>query len=228
MDAMGETPMKAAEMGDLSTRLDAVMGEARGKVEAFQAEAEATRQGIRERFQKFLPIAEQIVAIAREKLQRLRDGLRFDVIPSHVQHERLYARSVTLDVKSELAGVIRLGFTLTHDSGVRNILIDYNLEIIPIFFRFKPHDRLEMPLEAYDAAAVGTWLDDRIIEFANVFLELHSTKQYQERVMVTDAVAGISFPKHFAVATLDHNGTTHDFISEESRREFASRHGLNP
>lgn len=220
--------MRSTETGDLSTRLDAVIGEARGKVVAFQAEAEATRRGVRERFQEFLPIAERIVALAREKLERLRERLKFDVIPSHVQSERIYSRSVTLDVKSELAGVIRLGFTLTHDSDVRDILVDYNLEIIPIFFRFRPHDRLEMPLGAYDEAAVGRWLDDRIVEFANVFLELHATKQYQERALVTDPVAGISFPKHFAAATLDHDGTTRYFISEETRREFAARHGLSP
>ena len=50
------------------------------------------------------------------------------------------------------------------------------------------------------------------------------------RASATDnrAVAGITFPKHFAAATLDHGGTTHYFISEETRREFAKRHGLAP
>jgi hypothetical protein len=158
--------MSASEKGDLSSRLDAVVEEARGRVKAFQAEAEATRQQIQERFQKFLPIAERIVTIAREKLERLRERLQFDVIPSRVQTERFYSRSVTLDVKSELAGVIGLGFRLTHDSDARLVLLDSNLEIIPVFFRFHPHAQMEMPVEAYDEAAVEKWLDDRIVEFA--------------------------------------------------------------
>ena len=131
-------------------------------------------------------------------------------------------------MKTELAGVVKLGFKLTHDSDVRLILLDYNLEIIPVFFRFNPHARMEMPLESYDEAAVEKWLDDRIVEFANAYLELHSTKQYQERVMVSDTEAGISFPKYFAASTLDHDGQTYYFISEETRREFAKRHGLTP
>ena len=45
-------------------------------------------------------------------------------------------------------------------------------------------------------------------------------------MLVSDTVAGISFPKYFTAATLDHDGKTHDFISEETRREFAKRHGL--
>jgi YHS domain-containing protein len=215
-------------MNDLDSRLAAVVEEARGRVKAFQTKTEVTRQEIAGRFQKFLPIADRIVAIAREKLERLKEQLRFDVIPSHVQTERFYSRSVTLDVKTELASIVRLGFRLTHDSDVQTILLDYNLEIIPVFFRYNPHARLEMPLESYDEVAVGKWLDDCIVEFANAYLEMHTTKQYLERVMVSDPVAGISFPKHFAAATFNRDGTTYYFISEETSREFAKRHGLTP
>jgi YHS domain-containing protein len=204
------------------------MEEARGKVKAFQSQAETTRQEIQARFQKFLPIAERIVAMVREKLEALRERVKFDATPSDVQTERFYSRSVTLDVKSELAGTVKLNFRLGHDSDVRNIMLDYNLEIIPVFFKYNAHARLDMPLEAFNEAAVSKWLDDCLIQFANDFLEMHATKQYQARVMVADPVAGISFPKYFAAATLEHGGTTHYFISEESRREFAKKHGLNP
>jgi hypothetical protein len=51
---------------------------------------------------------------------------------------------------------------------------------------------MEMPVEAYDEAAVGKCLDDRSVEFAEAYLELHSTKQYPERVLISDRVAGIS------------------------------------
>jgi YHS domain-containing protein len=226
--SVGEGKMSTSKSGDLTTRLDAVIAEARGKVKAFQTEAEAARQGVRERFEKFLPIAERIVAITREKLEKLRERLKFEVIPSQVQTERFYSRSVTLDMKSELAGVFKVGFQLGHDSPVRLILLDYTLEIVPIFFRFNPHARLQVPLEAYDEAAVGKWLDDCLVEFANAYVELLSTKQYQERVMVTDPVAGISFPKYFAAATLEHEGKTYQFVSDETRREFAKAHGLAP
>jgi hypothetical protein len=220
--------MSTTLMNDLDSRLDAVVEDARGRVEAFRTEAETTRQEVAERFQKFLPIAERIVAIAREKLERLKERLEFEIKPSQVQTERFYYRSVTLDLKTELAGVVKVGFKLSHDSDVRLIMLDYSLEIIPAFFRFDPHARMEMPLESYDEAAVGKWLDDRIVEFANAYLELHSTKQHQERVMVSDPEAGISFPRYFAAATLEHEGHTHHFISEETRREFAKRHGLTP
>lgn len=44
--------MPAPERGDLATRLDAVIAAARGKAEAFQTQAETSRQEIRARFEK--------------------------------------------------------------------------------------------------------------------------------------------------------------------------------
>ena len=210
--------MEASTRSELSGRLDAVVAEARGRVKDFQSEAEAAHRGVRERFQRFLPIAERITAIAREKLERLRERLEFDVTPAHAQTEQYYGRSVTLEVKSELAGVIKLSFRLGHDRDVTKIMLDYELEIIPVFFRFTPHEHLDVPLEGYDEAAVSKWLDDRIVDFANAYLELHQTKQYQERVLVSDTVAGISFPKYFAASTLEHGGATYYFVSDETRQ----------
>ena len=91
-----------------------------------------------------------------------------------------------------------------------------------------PERHLRSPLEEYDEAAMSAWLDDRLVDFANAYLELHLTKQYQERVLVPDTVAGIRFPKHFAASTLDHAGKTYSFISDETRREFEKQHGLTP
>src|SRR5918993_779895 len=103
--------MSTTLMNDLDSRLDAVAEDARGRVEAFQTEAETTRQ----------EVAGRIVALAREKLERLKERIQFEVKPSEVQNEHFYYRSVTLDVKTELAGVVKLGFKLTHDSDVRLI-----------------------------------------------------------------------------------------------------------
>jgi len=220
--------MSAVAVDNLSSRLDAVVEEAQERVKTFQTEAETAHHEVRDRFQRFLPIADRIVAIAREKLEQLRTRLKFDVIPAQFQTEQSYSRSVTLDVKSELAGTIKLIFRLSHDSDVRQISLAYDLQIVPVYFRFNSHSEMEMPLEAFDEAVVGQWLDDRIVEFAKVMLEMHLTKQHQQRALVSDVVAGITFPKHYAAATLDHDGTTYYFISEETRREFAQRHGLNP
>jgi YHS domain-containing protein len=220
--------MDASAKGDLTSRLDGVIEVARVRVKAFQPETERAHREVRERFQKFIPIAEQITAMAREKLERLRERLKFDVTPAHAQTDRFYVRSVRIDAKSELASVIKLSFGLTHDSDMSQILLDYDFEIIAVFFRFDPHARLEIPLEAYDEAAVAGWLDDRLVDFTNAYMKLYLTKQYQERVPVPDTVAGISFPTYYAASMLEREGKTYYFISDETRREFEKQHGLTP
>jgi YHS domain-containing protein len=224
----GGLVMGAPMTADLASRLDSVLEEAQGRVKAFQSGAERQHQELRERFQKFLPVADRITAMAREKLERLRERLAFEVTPAHSQTDQYYARSVTLDVKSELAGVVKLNFRLGHNREVTRVMLDYELEIIPVFFQFNSHGHLDFPLEAYDEAGVSRWLDDRIVDFANAYLEMHLTKQYQDRALVCDPVAGITFPKYYAACTLDHGGTTYHFVSDVTRREFAKRHGLTP
>ncbi len=60
--------------------------------------------------------------------------------------------------------------------------------------------------DAFDEAAVSKWFDDRSIDFAHVSL-------------------GITVPNSFAPAHLDHGGTAHSSIGEDTRREFAMRNG---
>lgn len=71
-------------------------------------------------------------------------------------------------------------------------------------------------------------LDDHIVDFANAYMELHLARQYQERMLVTDTVAGLGFPKFFAASTLEDGGTIYCFVSDKTRRESEKRHGLTP
>jgi NADPH:quinone reductase-like Zn-dependent oxidoreductase len=77
-------------------------------------------------------------------------------------------------------------------------------------------------------AAVSNLVDDHIVDFANAQLEVHRKKQGQKRVLVYDTVAGNRFSRFNVASTLDHGGTTYDFASDETRREFEKRHGLRP
>jgi hypothetical protein len=53
---------------------------------------------------------------------------------------------------------------------------------VPIFPTESIDARLEIPLEAYDEAAVAGWLDDRLVDFAYAYLELHLTKHQPPEV----------------------------------------------
>jgi YHS domain-containing protein len=133
-------------------------------------------------------------------------------------------RQATFDFQSTLASV-QLQFTVSTDTDVRKIAIDYNLEILPILMKFEPHAQIEFPLDAVDAEAIGKWIDDHIVDFVRTYLSMSQNKYYLKDHMVVDPIAGIEFPKFAAATTLEQRGKTVYFISEKTRSEFEKQAG---
>ena len=124
--------------------------------------------------------------------------------------------------KSELAS-IDLRFAVAPDADVRNLIFTYDLQILPILMKFDSHDEIEFPLDAVDKAALGKWIDDRIVDFVKTYLSLHENQYYLKGHMVEDPIAKVQFPKYAAGATLEVGGKTHYFIDESTLREFQQK-----
>jgi YHS domain-containing protein len=123
---------------------------------------------------------------------------------------------------------VQLKFSASADTDVRKVVLQYDLDILPILMEFPRHAQAEFPLEAVDAAAVGKWMDDRIIDFVKSYLAMTHNQYYLKGHLVTDPIAGVMFPKFAAAATAEHNGKSHYFISEKTRDEFLVREGGKP
>jgi YHS domain-containing protein len=136
------------------------------------------------------------------------------------------SRAATLEFKSELARVT-VRFTASTDRDVRKLVLDYELEILPILMKFDHHQQAEWPLEAIDKDAVAKWIDDRIVDFVKTYLALHENQYYLKDHMVEDPVAGIKFPKFAAADHLDWEGKSYYFIGEDTRREFEAARGIS-
>lgn len=128
-------------------------------------------------------------------------------------------RDAIFAVESDVAR-IRLRFRATSDSDIRKLILNYDLEIVPILMKFDSHAELEMPLEKIDRDAIGRWMDERIMSFVSTYVALHENQFYLSEQMVQDPVSGTQFPKLAAGATLEREGHTYYFVSEETRREF--------
>src|SRR5208283_3478222 len=118
-------------------------------------------------------------------------------------------------------GRVRLKFSASTDRDVQKVIVGYDLEIIPVFFRYQPHAELEFPLGAVDEAAAARWVDDRIVEFVRAYLSMGENEFGAREQMVEDPVAHVRFPDFAAGATLEWQGKTYYFIGEETRQQFA-------
>jgi YHS domain-containing protein len=211
-----------AEVETLLKRIDAEFAALDGRIKQAQAEHVHEHQERQKRLAAFEKLLADLPAVWKPRLEALtqRFGERVKVIPRLTSS----SREATFDFQSNLAK-IRLRLSASTDRDVRKLVLDYNLEILPILMKFNSHEQEEWPLDAIDRQAIASWVDDRIVDFVKTYLSLHENEYYLKDHMVEDPIAGVRFPKFAAAATLERKGKTYYFIGEETRREFEAKQG---
>jgi YHS domain-containing protein len=220
-DRRGEKAM--ADVNSLLKRIDAEFSALDDKIKKAQKEHLEQHQEREKRLTKFEKLLADLPAVWRPRLEALvqRFGERVKVTP----HVTASSRDATLDFQSNLAR-IRLRLSASTDHDVRKLILDYNLEILPILMQFDSHQHAEWPLDAIDERAIAEWVDDRLVGFVKTYLSLHENEYYLKDHMVEDPVAGVRFPKFAAGASLDWQGKTYYFIGPETKSEFESKHAI--
>jgi hypothetical protein len=87
------------------------------------------------------------------------------------------------DHTPDFPGSTTLEFSLSADDEINSIVVGYKLEILPIFFRFDPTDRLVISLDAMHEQSLASWLDAKLLQFTDTYLKLGDVQQYQEENM---------------------------------------------
>ena len=110
---------------------------------------------------------------------------------------------------------------VTRDGEVRTLVLQYELDILPVFFPVEGRDHLTMLLDQVDEGKATAWVEGKILSFADTYLRLETSAHYQEKNIVTDPVCGMRLNKAFAPAQMTHLGHTYYFCVPECRARFA-------
>jgi YHS domain-containing protein len=214
-----------SDVTNLKSRIDAEFSELDDKIKHAQTERLQEHHEREERLHAFDQRLQALSDVWKPRLEALKDrfGDRAKVTP----HVSSSSRDASFDFQSELAR-IRLRFSAGTDPDVRKLILNYDLEIIPVLMQFNAHQQAEWPLDAIDEQAIGQWLDDRIIEFVHTYLSLHENEYYWKDHMVVDPVTGVRFPSFAAAGTLEWEGKKYYFMGDETRREFEQSHQIAP
>ena len=215
-------------MPDVSTllnRIDAEFSALDAKVKRAQEEKQHEHQDRQQRLATFEKELATLPEVWKPRLEALVQ--RFGDRAKGTPIVESSSRSVMLDFQSELAK-IKLRMSAATDTDVRNLILNYDLEILPTLMQFDSHAQASWPLGALDRQAVADWVDDRIVSFVKTYLSLHENEYYLKEHMVKDPVAGVRFPKFAAAATAEWGGKTYYFIGEDTRREFEASHASGP
>ncbi len=211
------------ETKSLESRIDAEFAAVAEKFKQLQTKHLQEHKGRQQRLEQLGKVFDELRAVWKPRLELLvkKFGDTVEAKPRVVPA----TREVTFEFNSKLAR-IRLRFSATTDRDIRKVVLCYDLEIIPVLIRFEPHAELEFPLESVNKEAVAKWIDERILDFVRTYLSLGDNEVYLKDHMVEDPVAQVRFPDFAAATTLQWQGKTYYFIGEETRREFATKHGV--
>jgi YHS domain-containing protein len=211
-------------MADLSTFESQLEAKLRADTERNRREKEALitrRTELEQRHELFVRTArkltDEILCSRVEKLAnffpnaKLRDG--DPATPNRCrcefQHTARFPATVTLEL-----GVF-------HDGEIRNVILYCDTEILPVFFRYTPHQQSSQPLESVDPAKAAEWTEQRLIEFVDTYLRLEHSDQYQQDTLVSDPVCGARIRKMMAGSKHEYHGVVYFFCTAECEKIFA-------
>ena len=211
------------DINSLSSRLDAEFSAVEEKTKKFQTEQMEAHKQRQQRLEQLGKVFDQLSDIWRPRLELLVKKFegRVQATPRIVPS----SREATFDFQSHLARV-RLKLSAFTDRDIQKVILSYDLEIVPILMRFKPHDEVEFPLDKVDTEAVAKWIDDRIVDFVQTYFAMGENEIYLKDYMVEDPIAHVRFPKHAAATTLEWEGRKFYFIGAETCREFAEQNKI--
>jgi len=211
------------DINSLASRIDAEFSAVEEKIKKFQIEGVEAHKQRQQRLEQLGKVFDQLRDIWKPRLELLVKKFegRIQVAPRIVPS----TREVTFDFQSRLAHV-RLKFSAFTDRDIQKLILNYDLEIIPILMRFQHHDELEFPLDKVDKEAVAKWFDDRIVDFVQTYFSMGENEIYLKDYMVEDPIAHVRFPRQAAATTLEMHGQKFYFIGEETRREFEKQQGI--
>jgi hypothetical protein len=212
-----------SDVNELVNRIEGAFTAVKEKVKEVQQKELQRHQERQKLCEEYAKTQARIVEIARPRLEALakRAGERVSVTPS-VSDCR---RSARLEFKSAKA-LMTLTFSVAPDREIRNAVVGCDLQIVPVLWRFDSHAEFSTPVAAPDLNALTRWLDDRIVGFVELYIQIHEVELYDKAEYVEDPVAKIKFPKFAAGATLDHGGQTHYFIDADTKAAFAKQKGI--
>jgi len=211
-------------VNDLVSRIEGAFTAVKEKARVQQQQELKHHQERQKLFQEYEKVQSRIIEVVKPRLEALakRAGERVTVTPS-VSESR---RSARFEFRSPRAYMTLL-FSVAPDRELKNAVVDYDLKIVPVLWRFESHGEFSSSIAAFDIDGLTRWLDDRIVAFVELYVQIHEGEILDKAEYVEDPVAKVKFPKFAAGASLEHGGQTYFFIDENTKADYARQKGLS-
>jgi YHS domain-containing protein len=89
--------------------------------------------------------------------------------------------------------------------------------------KYDKQDTISFSLGAVDESRCEEWVEQKLLSFLDVYLQLGHIKQYQKQNLVIDPVCGVQVNKAYAITEGAVESQTHFFCGEDCRAKFLSK-----
>lgn len=170
----------------------------------------------------------------RERFERLSTQLNEAVIQPRVETLAGYFPNASL-VRDEPAGhcscwfgyterfpsTTKVSFVVEHDVRFEKVAVCYETWMTPVFIKFNERDKLTSPLFDLKVDQVSTWVEERLLEFLDLYLQIDRGGDDLDEDAATDPVCGMRISRSAAAASDSHLGHPYFFCSRECQERFA-------
>lgn len=114
----------------------------------------------------------------------------------------------------------RVEFAVEHDQRWEEVVVHSETYMMPVLVRYQEQDNLHFPFDAIDENAATEWVEERVFEFLDCYLQLDRGAPDLEEDMATDPVCGMRIGRSAAVGSADYRGRAYLFCSQDCLDKF--------
>lgn len=124
----------------------------------------------------------------------------------------------------------RFPATVTLDIGLlpgekgEGVTVRTTLDILPTLMEYKRNDETDLPLEGSDEA-LSLWVEEKILDFVDIYLRLETHPLYQKDYIVVDLVCGMPISATAAPCKIELHGRALYFCSEHCKDAYLKENG---
>jgi YHS domain-containing protein len=183
-------------------------------------EADRYMEEVKLRRQRYVELAAQLMATVIQP--------RLEVITSYFPHsspgrnDPEWHCSYWFGFTERFPASAKLSFGVEHDSRFEQVMVTYDVSMVPVFVKFNEHDKLIGALDNLAAEKVATWVEQRIVDFLDAYLQLDRGRDDFIEEPATDPVCGMRIIRSTAAASTSYRGHPYFFCNQSCLDQFSA------
>lgn len=170
------------------------------------------------RRQRFEELAQRLnLNLIRPRLETLAS---FFANASVQQQEPPNRSSCWFEFCDRFPATAQVEFVVEHDERFERLFVRTRTYVMPVFVRFSEQDNLPLPLDQVDDGQIADWVEERLLEFLDTYLQIDCGGEEFKEELTTDPICGMRIRRSAAAASDSYYGHPYYFCSENCHQKF--------